>query len=51
MVIVSHNQTIISEVCEELWEVCPDDTKQVYVFEGTFEDYKQKVIRGLKFDY
>jgi ATP-binding cassette subfamily F protein 3 len=39
--LISHDQRLISRVCNELW-VCGDQKVQVY--DGTFEEYRQELI-------
>jgi len=42
IIIISHDQRLISSVCNELW-ACRGD-KNVEIFDGTFEDYRQEII-------
>ena len=45
LVIISHNQRLIEECCNQLWVVYKDGT--VKRFEGTFQEYKEHVIAEL----
>jgi len=42
VIIISHDQRLISTVCNEIW-VCRGD-KNVEIYEGTFEDYRKEII-------
>ncbi|KAJ4460043.1 putative ABC transporter F family member 3 [Paratrimastix pyriformis] len=42
--IVTHDQHLITSVCDELW-VC--EGKSVTLFTGTFEEYKARILRQL----
>jgi ATPase subunit of ABC transporter with duplicated ATPase domains len=47
VVLISHNQRLISLVCTEIWVVTPAGT--VEQFNGDFEDYKEEVIEHMGF--
>lgn len=42
IVLISHDQRLITRVCDELWVVKGD--KNVTIYDGTFEDYRQELI-------
>jgi len=42
LVMISHDQRLISTVCNELWVL--RGNKQVEIYDGTFEDYRQEII-------
>jgi len=44
VVLITHDQRLVSRVCDELWVCHGFKEKSVEVYEGTFEDYKQSVI-------
>ena len=44
--IVTHNVSLISKVCNEIWE-CGHD-KTVEPFQGDFEDYAARLVKELK---
>jgi hypothetical protein len=46
ILIVTHNVSLISKVCNEIWECGLDRT--VSVFPGEFEDYAARLVRELK---
>jgi len=41
VVLISHDQRLISKVCDEIW-VCGE--QKVEVYDGTFEEYRQELI-------
>ena len=41
LMLISHDEKIITSVCDELWCV---EAGKVWEFQGTFEDYKRKVV-------
>ena len=45
IIVVSHDQSFVEGCAEEVWEV---DNQQVRVLKGGLEEYKNKVLRGLK---
>jgi len=44
--IVTHNVSLISKVCNEIWECGLDKT--VSRFPGDFEDYAARLVKELK---
>lgn len=42
IVLISHDQRLITRVCNELWVMNGD--KKVTIYDGEFEDYKQEII-------
>jgi len=42
LIIISHDQRLISTVCNQIW-VCRGN-KKVEIYDGTFEDYRQEII-------
>jgi len=45
IVMISHDQRLISSVCTELWCVYGD--KQVTIYNGTFSDYRDELIEKM----
>jgi len=45
IVLISHDQRLISRVCQTLWVVKGD--KRVTIYDGEFEDYKQELINSM----
>lgn len=45
IVLVSHDQRLITRVCTELWVVRGD--KRVEIYDGDFEDYRQEIIDSM----
>ena len=43
---MTHNVSLISKVCNEIWE-CGTD-KSVEPFQGDFEDYAARLVKELK---
>ena len=46
ILIVTHNVSLISKVCKEIWECGAD--KSVTPFPGDFEDYAARLVKELK---
>jgi len=38
--VISHDETLITAVCDELWVMEPG---KVAIFDGDFDDYKKKI--------
>lgn len=45
VLIVSHDQHFITNVCNEIWVIAD---KRVATFNGSFEDYKKSVLKAVK---
>jgi ATP-binding cassette subfamily F protein 3 len=45
VLVVSHDQHFITNVCSELWMV---ENKKVTIFDGSFDDYKKKVLHNAR---
>ena len=45
IVLISHDQRLISSVCEQLWIVYGD--KRVTIYDGSFEDYRDGLIEKM----
>jgi ATP-binding cassette subfamily F protein 3 len=43
LIIVSHDEHLITSVCDELW-VCENNS--ITFFKGDFEDYKKKMVKS-----
>lgn len=46
LVIVSHDQYLVEEVCNKLYVI--DEKRRIHLFEGSFEDYKKYSLRNYK---
>ena len=46
LVIVSHDQYLVEEVCNKLYVI--DEKRHIHLFEGTFENYKKYSLRNYK---
>jgi len=44
LLIISHDQHFITSVCNEIWRV---EDQKITKFDGSFEDYKQVVVKAL----
>jgi ATPase subunit of ABC transporter with duplicated ATPase domains len=44
VLLVSHDQALVSEVATELW-VVNEKTHRIAKYEGTFEDYRKQVMK------
>lgn len=47
IVVVTHNVTIISDICDEIWMCGEDEDKEVIVFDGDFEEYREMLEERL----
>jgi len=45
VILITHDQRLVNTVAQELW-VCRGD-KKVEIFDGSFDDYKQKIIDAM----
>lgn len=45
VLVVSHDQHLLSEVCEDLWLVADGGVRK---YRGTFADYKKAVLAAVK---
>ena len=45
VLVVSHDQHLLSAVCQDLWLVEGGEVKK---FRGTFKDYKNQVLKHVK---
>jgi len=44
LVLITHDQRLVSRVCDELWVCRGILDKTVEIYDGTFDDYKQEII-------
>lgn len=42
--LITHDQRLVSRVCDELWVCRGILDKSVEIYDGTFDDYKQEII-------